>query len=113
MQILFYYLINVNKLFPFSFPFDQKTPVGFLTGALIQLIVGLKFCFIFCAINTFYIGVCWYAETSFNNIQTFFDEIESHLMANDQDDYLGGGVTRFALRRSLVEAVDFHVRILR
>lgn len=80
------------------------------------MIVGLKFCAIFCSINTFYIGVCWYIESSFNDIQTFFNEIDSYLMAqsqnHDENEMIESVMAKYAVKRSLVEAIDFHNRIL-
>lgn len=78
------------------------------------MIVGLKFCAIFCSINTFYIGVCWYIERSFSDIQTFFNEIDSYLMAQDHEhDENESIMAKFAVKRSLVEAINFHNKILK
>lgn len=78
-----------------------------------QSLAGWKFCASFCAINTFFIGVCWYVETCINDIQTIFNEIELHLMARDDcDENTETNLRKFAIRRSLLEAVEFHNRIL-
>lgn len=78
-----------------------------------QSLAGWKFCASFCAINTFFIGVCWYVETCINDIQTIFNEIELHLMARDDcDENAETNLRKFAIRRSLLEAVEFHNRIL-
>ncbi|XP_055307137.1 uncharacterized protein LOC129571372 [Sitodiplosis mosellana] len=93
-------------------PFDQKSVPGFLSGILVELIAGWKFSAVLCSINTFYIGVCWYVEACINDLQSIFDEIDAFLTANDGDENNDNGLTKFTLRRSLLEAVDFHKRIL-
>lgn len=72
-----------------------------------QLFAGWKFCASFCAINTFFICVCWYIETFVDDMQTIFYEIELHLKTNNS----ANNLKIFAIRRALSEAVEFHVKI--
>lgn len=99
--------------FKAKYPFDRDTAVGFLTGVFIQLMAGWKFCAVFCGINTFYIGVCWYVEVCMNDIQTFFDDVESHLMTHHEHHLWESTMKKSVLRRILVDAVNFHLKILR
>lgn len=96
-----------------SLPFDQKSWPGFFTGILIELIAGWKFSVVLCAIDTFYIGICWYVEACINDMQKIFNEIDAYIMENDGDENNDGHLTKFNLKRSLLEAVDFHKKILR
>lgn len=105
-----------NKYLPFfpetatkSVPFDQKSNVGFLICSLVELIVGWKFCAVFCSINTFYIGISWYVEICVDDLETIFHEIDSNLSAIDA----GHRSENSVLRKSLLDAVDFHRRVLR
>lgn len=97
-----------------SFPFDVSTISGFIVGNVVQIIACAKFAVTFCAFNAFYIGVSWYICVCIGDIKTIFDEIESHLASSDDEfDYLESNMTRFALKRSLLEAVELHNRIFR
>lgn len=107
--------ISQQKTQTIRFPFNQKTTTGFIVGAVIQIISGWKFCLVFCAICTFYIGVCWYVEAMFDHIKMIFHRIDSYIEQTETDDFTAceSHMAKLMIKKCLLEAHDYHNQILR
>lgn len=89
----------------------ERTHLGFALAYASQLIIGEKFCVIFCPINTFFIGTCWYIGTFFNDLKGIFRKIDKILLVKNKNGKII--MNKGALVKAhLIEIIDFHNKIL-
>lgn len=93
------------------YPFNQTVPPGLFISAAIEIAAGYKFCAVFCAISTFYIGITWYIETCVNEIPTIYKKINKFLNSASRR-YINSTAGRYFLKKHLLEIVQFHWKIL-
>lgn len=93
------------------YPFNQTIPPGLFISAAIEMAAGYKFCAVFSAISTFYVGIAWYIETCVNDIPSIYKKINEFLSCS-QRTHINSTVGRYFLKKHLLEIVQFHWKIL-
>lgn len=77
-----------------------------------QILIGFKFCAIFCPINTFFMGTCWYIETFFVDLKGIFQKIDEIVLAKRRN---GKRLMNkdILIKIYLIEIIRFHNDVLR
>lgn len=94
----------------FSFPFDTKTPTGFLAGALFELAAGQLASELFYVIVALVGGFCFYTLEFVADLNEILQDLNMDLKIGEKRNFAGDELV--GIRRKFVEIVRFHSEII-
>lgn len=70
----------------------------------------MKFCGIFCPINAYYVAVCRYIDTFINDLTITLNTIDE---LNRQREATQAKESKVRMQKKFIEAMEFHIEILK